>query len=116
MAFANAGVEGWAAGEWRDNGDIEVRGGTILTKDEIHACVFDLAIHRTSKGCNGLLDVHLGAIVRVYHIGTASSHCGMLAIDTTAVSAPRTAVLLSIHGFATDLPRCAFVGAWHNNA
>ena len=55
--------EGWAAGDWRDNGDIEVRGGTILIKDEIHACVFDLATHRTSEGWNGLLDVHLGATV-----------------------------------------------------
>ena len=63
--WAGAGCcnEDWAAWEWRDNGDIEVRGGTILIKDEIHACVFDLATHRTSEDCNGLLDVHLRAIV-----------------------------------------------------
>ena len=65
VTWAGAGCcnEGWAAGEWRDNGDIKVRGGTVLIKDEIHACVFDLAINHTSEGWNGLLDVHLGAIV-----------------------------------------------------
>ena len=44
------------AGQWRDNGDIKARGGTIFIKDEIHACMFNLAIHHTSEGWDGLLD------------------------------------------------------------
>ena len=55
--------EGWAAGECRDDGDIKVRGGTVLIKDKTHARVFDLAIHHTSEGWNLLFDVHLGATV-----------------------------------------------------
>ena len=49
--------ESWAAGKWRDNSDIKVRGRTVLTKEEIHACVFDLAVHHTREGWNGLLIV-----------------------------------------------------------
>ena len=48
---------------WRDNGDIKVRGSAVLIKDEIHACVFNLVIHHTSEGWDGLLDMHLGAVV-----------------------------------------------------
>ena len=97
--------EGWTAGKGRDNGDIEVRGGTILIKDEIHACVFDLAIHHASEDWDGLLDV------RVYHISQASGNCGMCAINTASAPTPIAVVLLRIHRFATDLTRCAFVGA-----
>ena len=65
VTWAGAGCcnEVWAAREWSDNGDIEVRGGTVLTKDKVHACMFHLAIHHTSEGWDGLLDVHLSAVV-----------------------------------------------------
>ena len=46
-----------------ENGDIKVRSGTIMIKDETHACVFHQAIHHTSEVWSGLLDVHLGAVV-----------------------------------------------------
>ena len=51
------------AGLRRDNGDIEGRGGAVLIKDKIHAHMFDLTIHHASEGWDGLLDVHLGAVV-----------------------------------------------------
>ena len=74
VTWAGAGCcdDGSAAGEWSDTGDIEVRGGTVLIKEKIHACVFDLAIHDTSEGRNGLLDEPLGApCVSVSHqLGT----------------------------------------------
>ena len=65
VAWAGAGRrnEGRAAGKWRDNGDIKVRGVAILIKDKMHASMFDLAIHHTSEGWNRLFDVHLRAIV-----------------------------------------------------
>ena len=80
---AGCGNEGWAVGEWRDNGNIKVRGGTVWVKDKIHARV---SIHRTSEGRDGLLDVHIGAAVCVDQIGYASGHCGMSAIDAAAAS------------------------------
>ena len=47
-------ASGLSASFMRFNGDVKVRGGTVLIKDEIHAFVFDLAIHHTSEGRNGL--------------------------------------------------------------
>ena len=84
LGLAGCGNKGWAAGEGRDNGNIKVRGGTVWIKDKIHARVFDLAIHRTSEGRDGLLDVHIGA----------HRH-------------PTAVVLLGVHRLATDLTRCA---------
>ena len=104
-----------AAGEWRHNGDIKVRGGAILMKSEIHACVFDRAIHHTREGWNGLFDVHLGATVRLYQISKAPGRCGMPTIDTTAVAAPGAMVLLRVNRFAADLTRCTLVEACQNN-
>ena len=49
-------------------------------------------------------------------ISKASGHCGMSAINTAAVSTPVAVVLLRIHRFATDLTRCAMVGALQCNA
>ena len=84
-----------------DSGDIDSRGGTVLIKDKIHACVFDLIFHHTSQGRDGLLDVQLGAPVCVDDISKASCNCGMPAIDAAAVPTPIAVVLLSSHRLAT---------------
>ena len=85
--------ECWAAREWKHNGDIHVRGGFVLIKNEKHACMFDLAIHHTGETWGGMLNVYLGATVRL-NISKASDHCGMLAINTAAVPTPIAVVLV----------------------
>ena len=66
VTWAGAGScnEGRAAGKIRHNGNIEVRGGTIVIENNVHArSILNLTIHHTSEGWDRLCDVHLGAIV-----------------------------------------------------
>ena len=77
----------------------------VTSRYVVVPCVFDLVTARCTPWC----------IVRVYHIGKASGHCGVLAIDTTAMAAPIAMMLVRVNKFATDLHRCTFVGACQNN-
>ena len=90
------------------------RGDAVLIKHKVHAGMFNLAIHHTGEVWDGLLDVNLGGAVRV-NDRKAPSHCGVPAVDTTAVPAPAAVVLVSVHGLATHQPR-TFVGAGWGNA
>ena len=54
------------------------------------------------KHKDGLLNVNLGAAVRVNDIGKAAGHCGVPAVNTAASRAPVALVFVGIHGFATN--------------
>ena len=92
-------------------------------KHDVHAGMFNLAVHDTGEVWNGLLNVNLGATVRLNVIGKAPGHCGVPAVNTTAVPASTAMAMVGIHRLATAMamvgihrlatcqPRCAFVGA-----
>ena len=76
------------------------------------AGVFNLVVHHTGEARNGLLKKKkMGAAVRLNDISKASGHCGVPAVNTTAVPAPTAMVLVGAHKLPTYLPRCAFVRA-----
>ena len=78
VTWAGAGCsnDSWAGRAWRDNGVIKVRGGTILIKVKIHACMFHLAIHHASEGWNGLLDVSSALpFLRCWHHAAQRRSC-----------------------------------------
>ena len=73
--------------------------------------MFNLIVHQTGKASVGLLNVNLGAAVRLNDISKALGNCSVPAVNTAAVLAPVAMVLMDTNGFATYLSRCAFVGA-----
>ena len=70
--------------------------------------MFKLVVHHTGEAWDGLLNVNFLAAVRLNDVGKAPGHCGVPAVNATAVPAPVAMALVGIHGFATYLPRCAF--------
>ena len=64
-AGAACNNENWAAVERSHHGNIEVRDGAVVIKNEVHARVFHLSVHHMSESWNRLLDVHLSAVVCV---------------------------------------------------
>ena len=83
--------ESSAAREREDNGDIQVRGGTILIKGDMRACsTWPFTRVRAGVGCST-------PWCRCVRHSQASGHCGMPAINAASVSAPVAVLLLRIH-------------------
>ena len=67
--------------------------------------VLPLTVYDTTDSWDLLFKEHLGATVWVYHVSQAPGHCGMPAVDTSAVPTTIAVVLLYIHRFGADLTR-----------
>ena len=73
----------------------------MLIKHEAHAGVFNLVVHNSGEAWNGLLNVYLGAAVRLDDVGKASGQCGMPAVDASNRTYTLATVLVSICRFGT---------------
>ena len=115
-AGTGCGNEARAGQERCTNGDINERGDAVQIKLEVRAGMFNLIVHHTGEAWDGLLNVNLGAAVRLSDVSKASGHHSVPAVNTAAVPAPVAVVLVEIHGFATYLLRYAFIGAGWGSA